>query len=200
MPHGPAGWGRLQVRPQHSQPGHPSHRAGSPLPGRVGSTAPRPRATPAPGGRALSPRLSAWAAGLVLFGALQGSPAPHRPALGDQRAGEADFSAHEDPALGPGTQPRRDTNLKGQGAGPRKGRRRAALSTSGRAAQPGSPQPAEGAGGGTAGWCGTWLTVPEAPWCSLAAWTGWEEGRSSPGDSGPRGRAPPPDPKCWSLR
>ncbi|XP_043310012.1 collagen alpha-1(I) chain-like [Cervus canadensis] len=39
------------------------------------------------------------------------------------------------------TQPRRDTNLKGQGAGPREGGRRAALSTSERAAQPGSPQP-----------------------------------------------------------
>ena len=91
MLHSPAGWG-ASAGPQ---PTPEAPRTAGPCWAGLGSTAPRAQATAMhPKGGALSPRPSAWSAGLALFGPLPGSPAPHGPALGGQRSSKAEPSSH----------------------------------------------------------------------------------------------------------
>ena len=115
------GWGLSQATAVHPGVGpsprpRPCTRGWAPLPGhgRAPGGGPLSQATAVHPGVGPSPRPPAGSAGRALLGPLPGSPAPHGPALGDQRASEAEPSSHTRPLHSDrDTQPPRDTDLKG---------------------------------------------------------------------------------------
>lgn len=185
MTHSPAGWGIFRSGPSTAEFQEPLTQRASP--GSLGSPAPRAQATGTPR-RALSPRPSTWAAGLVLFGALLGSPAPHGPTLGDQRASKTEPCPHTRPLCLDRGHPA-STGHRPQGLGSRAtgGWRRAALSTTGRAARAQEPAAPPA---GRRSWRGGQDGAGHSSW-SLgplgAAWCGHPLG-----DDGPHRCAPAP--------
>lgn len=198
MPHGPAGWrASAGLVPAQPTPGAP-HTAGSPGQGGLH------RAKGLGHGQhpGAGPSLPGFPPGPLALISLElcKEALPHT-APPSETKGPARLTSPHTRTLRADldTQPRRDTNLKGQGAGPREGGRRAALSTSERAAQPGSPQPRKELEGARRDGAG------RGPWSPRPLGAALPRGQDERGGAvtsrvtaAPAGV--PPDLKRWSLR
>lgn len=202
MPQGPAGWGGLQVRSQHSQPGRPSHSGLS----RAGWAPPREGPRPRPGTPGAGPSLPGFPPGpLALFSLeLCRAALPHT-ALPSETKGPARLTS---PTRGPcaqtwtpslsGTRTSR-ARAPGPGrvgGGPHSAPRGGQLSLGARSRW----KELEGVRRGGAG-RGSWSPRPLG-----AAWPRGQDERGgaviSQVTAAPAGVLirDPPDPKRWSLR